>query len=256
MANDDGTVSDTQQRHPETAQIAKWVLLAAGGGIVGIAVVLLVVAGYSTPREFVGVAEKVFSALLPLFGTWVGTVLAYYFSRQNFESASQSVERLVNLTAEQRLGKLAVNKEMLRIDQITLHQIPAGMGDKDVLLKDLRAKLGGRITRMPILAGSGAVKYIVHQSGLFKFIADQALAGKTPAEIEALTLEDLVKDATIGGWVANIAFISELATVADAKARMEALQGCQDLVVTRSGNKDDAMVGWMTNVEIGKLSKA
>jgi hypothetical protein len=39
--------------------------------------------------------DKVFSALVPLFGTWAGTILAFYFARENFDSANQSVQRLV-----------------------------------------------------------------------------------------------------------------------------------------------------------------
>ena len=249
---DDDTI--LPRTHPETGQVAKWVLIVSGGGIVAISVTVLAGA-WSAGGHFDEISQRVFSALLPLFGTWVGTVLAYYFSSKNFESASQSVERMVNLTTEQKLGKLAVDKEMLRLDQITVFSIPPGKTDTDVLLKDLRAKLGGKITRLPILTETGAVKYIIHQSGLFKFIADQALAGKAAA-IDALTLEDLVKDAVIGNWVANIAFVSERSTVADAKATMEALPGCQDLVVTNTGKKEDPMIGWMTNVEIGRLSKA
>ena len=256
MANGDASAvdKDASQTHPETGQIAKWVLSVSGGGIMVISIVVLVGA-WKTPEKFDDISQRVFNALLPLLGTWVGTVLAYYFSSKNFESASQSVERMVNLTTEQKLGKLAVDKEMLRLDQITVFKIPQGKAEKDVFLKDLRPQLGGKITRLPILTDAGAVKYIIHQSGLFKFIADQALAGKA-GQIDALTLEDLVKDAVIGNWVANIAFVSEQSTVAEAKATMEALPGCQDLVVTKTGRKDEPMIGWMTNVEIGRLSKA
>jgi hypothetical protein len=182
-------------------------------------------------------------------------VLAYYFSRKNFESASQSVERMVSLTVEQKLGQMFVGKEMMRPDQITLYKIPAGKTPKDVLLKDLRNKLGGKITRIPILDSNGAILYVVHQSGLFKFLAEQALAGKA-ADIEKLTLQDLVDDAELKNWVSNIAYVSEQASVADAKNKMEQQAGCQDLIVTKTGDKTEAMLGWMTNVDIGRLSKA
>ncbi len=197
----------------------------------------------------------VFNALLPLLGTWVGTVLAYYFSRKNFESASQSVERMINLTVEQKLGQMSVEKEMMRPAQITLHQIPAGKTPRDVLLNDVRSRFGGKITRIPIVDSNGVVLYVVHQSGLFKFLAEQALAGKG-AEIEKLTLQDLVDDAELKSWVSNIAYVSERASVAEAKQRMEQQAGCQDLIVTRTGSKSEPLIGWMTNVDIGRLSKA
>jgi len=100
------------------------------------------------------------------------------------------------------------------------------------------------------------VLYIVHQSGLFKFIADKALAGTSQADIDNLTLQDLVDDAELKNWVANIVYVSEKASVGVAKATMEGQKGCQDLIVTKTGSKTEPMLGWMTNVQIGSLSKA
>jgi hypothetical protein len=230
------------------------VLGIAGGAIIGVSVVSLGGAAWVGSAEFAKTSQLVFNALLPLLGTWVGTVLAYYFSRKNFESASQSVERMVTLTAEQKLGQMFVEKEMLRPSQITLYQIAAGKAPKDVPLKDLRSCLIGKITRIPIVNDSGVVQYIVHQSELFKFLAEKALAGA--ADIDKLTLQDLVDDAELKNWVANIVYISEQASVADAKNKMEQQPGCQDLIVTKTGNKTEPMLGWMTNVDIGRLSKA
>jgi hypothetical protein len=198
----------------------------------------------------------VFNALLPLLGTWVGTVLAYYFSSKNFEAASQSVERMVTLTTEQKLAQIFVDKEMIPAARIVVAQIPAGKAAKDVPLKDLRSRLGGKITRIPIVDANGIVQYILHQSGLFKFIADKALAGTAASDIDKLTLQDLVDDAELKNWVGNIVFVSEQASVGAAKQAMEAQPGCQDLVVTKTGSKTEPMLGWMTNTDIGRLSKA
>lgn len=246
---------DESGHPPEIAEIAKWVLAIAGAGVLGVALLTLAGAAWSGATQFAQTSQLVFNAILPLLGTWIGTVLAYYFSRKNFESASQSVERMVTLTTEQKLGLIFVEKEMLCPGQITLYQISAGKTPKDVLLKDLRSKIGGKITRLPIVDSIGAVLYIVHQSGLFKFVADQALAGKG-ADIDKLTLQDLIDDAELKNWVTNIAFISEQASVAEAKDKMEQQPGCQDLIVTKTGNKTEPMLGWMTNVDIGRLSKA
>lgn len=246
---------DESGQQPEITEIAKLVLGISGGAIIGISIVSLGGAAWVGATQFEETSRLVFNALLPLLGTWVGTVLAYYFSRKNFESASQSVERMVTLTVEQKLGQIFVEKEMMRPGQITLYQIPAGKMPKDVLLKDLRSKLGGKITRIPIVDSNGVILYIVHQSGLFKFLAEKALQGKA-ADIDKLTLQDLADDAELTNWVANIAYVSEQASVADAKNKMEQQAGCQDLIVTKSGKKTEPMLGWMTNVDIGRLSKA
>lgn len=247
---------DESGQPPEIAEVAKLVLGISGGAILGISLVALGGAAWNGPKQFGNTSGLVFNALLPLLGTWVGTVLAYYFSRKNFESASQSVERMVTLTAEQKLGQMFVGTEMMRLGQITLYQIPADKTLKDVLLKDLRSKFGGKVSRIPIADANGVVLYIVHQSGLFKFIAEKALEGKGGADIDKLTLQDLVTDAELQSWVANIVYVSEQASVADAKNKMEQQAGCQDLIVTKTGNKTEPMLGWMTNVDIGRLSKA
>lgn len=252
--NDSATPKNDSGQPPEIAEVAKLVLGIAGGAIIGISVISLGGAAWNGPKEFAAASQLIFNALLPLLGTWVGTVLAYYFSRKNFESASQSVERMVTLTAEQKLGQIFVEKEMLRPGQITLYQIPTGKAPKDVLLKDLRSSLGGKITRIPIVSDKGVVQYIVHQSGLFRFLAEKALAGA--AAIDQLTLQDLVDDAELKNWVTNIVYISDQASVAEAKTKMEQQPGCQDLIVTKTGNKTEPMLGWMTNVDIGRLSKA
>jgi hypothetical protein len=240
---------------PEIGGIAKLVLGLAGGAIIGISAVSLAGAAWVGPEQFAQTSQMVFNALLPLLGTWVGTVLAYYFSRKNFESASQSVERMVNLTTEQKLGQIVVAKEMLRPVEITMHRIPAGKTPKDVMLKELRPYFTGKVTRIPVVDERNVVLYILHQSGLFKFLAESALR-TPPVDIEKLTLQDLVDDADLKNWVTNIVFIGEEASVADAKRMMENKPGCQDLIVTKTGKNTEPIQGWMTNADIGRLSKA
>ena len=237
----------------QTAEIAKRVLLWSGLAILALAVVTLVGGAIAGGDKFFQTAQMVFNALLPLLGTWVGTVLAYYFSKQNFETASQSVERMVSLTMDQKLGQMSVEKEMLRPNQITLLQIPDTKTPKDVPLKDVIARFGGNITRLPIVNAQGAILYVVHESGANKFIASRAVAGKSA---DTATLQDLVDDNILHQWISNIVFVPQSASVAQAKALMEAQQGCQDLVVTQTGSKNEPMLGWMTNVDIGRLSKA
>lgn len=244
----------------ETSEVAKLVLGFSSGAILVVSAVAIIAAALvgtkGEGQRLLETCQMVFNALLPLLGTWVGTVLAYYFSRKNFESASDSVERLVSMTTEQKLKQLSVAQEMLHLPQITSRQVAAGQSAESILLKELFAGFGGKITRMPILDSTGAVLFIVHQSGLFKFLAKKALEGMTKDQIDKLTMKELIDDAELKSWISNIAFVSEAATVAEAKSLMEHRQGCQDLIVTRTGDKAEPLQGWMTNVDIGRLSRA
>ncbi len=247
---------DNSGQVPHVTEIAKWVLGISGAAILVISAVTLLGSALGKADTFPQTSQLVFNSLLPLLGTWVGTVLAYYFSTKNFESASQSVQRMVGtLTTEQKLGQMFVEKEMIGPGQIVRYKIEAGKTPKEVPLKTLLSLLGEKITRIPIVDANDAVLYIVHQSGLYKFVTNQTLKGRA-VDIDVLTLQDLIDDAQIKNWVSNIVFVPESASVADAKKAMEAQTGCQDLIVTKTGSKTEPMLGWMTNVDIGRLSKA
>src|SRR5690349_2815381 len=41
-------------------------------------------------------SQMVFTSVLPLFGTWVGTVLAFYFARENLQSATESTQKILS----------------------------------------------------------------------------------------------------------------------------------------------------------------
>jgi hypothetical protein len=239
--------------------IAKHLLIASGAGLILISAVVLIGTACVDPKEFPKTCQMVFNALLPLLGTWVGTVLAYYFSKSNFEAASRSVENMVQATVDQKLEKLKVDDNMLKKAQVTAITLGAGKGDDSVLLADLRAKLVRPVTRLPVLESTGAVRYIVHQSLIYRFIAEHglALAAKgNAADVDKLTLADLVGYDDIKPLVTAIARVPSGATVASAKAEMERVANCQDIVVTQTGAAAEPMLGWLTNVDIGKLSKA
>jgi hypothetical protein len=57
--------------------------LAIGVTIISIAAVTLL-ARIIISRGTDTAAENVLNSVLPLLGTWVGTILAYYFSKENF----------------------------------------------------------------------------------------------------------------------------------------------------------------------------
>ena len=53
-----------------------------------------------------------------------------------------------------------------------------------------------------------------------------------------------------------LAYVGPDATLADAKAAMEDVEGCQDVFVTGDGDSKGAVAGWLTNGTIAKLSRS
>lgn len=58
-------------------------------------------------RALMEASQLLLSALLPLFGTWVGTILAFYHKKENYEAASTHTLDLVR-TVAQRLSSTKV----------------------------------------------------------------------------------------------------------------------------------------------------
>ena len=54
----------------------------------------------------------------------------------------------------------------------------------------------------------------------------------------------------------STAFVSRGETLEDAKSAMQRLKGAQDVIITKSGEPDTPVVGWLTNVDILRWSVA
>ena len=59
--------------------------------ILGVLVLAAVIIWRSPAPNQSGVATQVLSTVLPVIGTWIGTILAFYFGKENFETAAKSV---------------------------------------------------------------------------------------------------------------------------------------------------------------------
>ena len=71
--------------------------------LLGTTAIIAGVYNVTDAKERYGFVKDVLTIVLPLVGTWVGTVLAFYFSRENFVAAASQTASLVRqLTPEQR----------------------------------------------------------------------------------------------------------------------------------------------------------
>jgi hypothetical protein len=199
-------------------------------------------------------AQNVLSSVLPLLGTWVGTILAYYFSKENFEAATKSVTELARqLTPQEKLRSALAKDKMIPRSQMYFKLLPADKLTLVDILRDLeQAKKGNRI---PILADKGEATYILHRSIIDKFLADSARSGTSASEIAALTVADLLRNAKLETIARSFDTIKSDSTLADAMEAMNKVSDCQDVFVTQTGKKDDPVQGWITNVIIQDNAK-
>lgn len=237
------------------AKIALW--LIAGSIVAFIALAYVFVSTAVTPQDKKDAGEKIFMMIVPLLGTWVGTVIAYYFSGEAYEKASQSVSDFVKQVSEKKLATIPVQEAMIPKKSIACIILKKGEdGSKINLQEGLINKFKPPVTRMPVLDEKGIAKYIIHQSLIYKFITERtiAMAGKTPPfDVSKQTLKDFLDFKNMKQEVGtSFAFVSVDESLAEAKKEMESVENCQDVFVTDDGSSNKPVLGWLTNIDIAK----
>jgi len=213
-----------------------------------------------------------FSTILPLFGTWIGTVLAFYFSKENLAAANKTVEHLVNtLTSDKKLATIKAKDVMIPLGGPTgLKYQPYNTGVKDTDLKlkayflDFTKKEG--IQRTILLDEKMCAKYVFHNSTVQEFITEQCLAGAVPASPPAsapavdtltLTFADLMakgNDKVKAILKDGIKFIGQDANLSDAKVLIRNFPACNDVFITQTGSPNESVLGWITDKTISQNS--
>lgn len=58
-------------------------------------------------------------SLIPLWATWIGTVLAFYFGKSNFDAATKSYEKIITkMSSEEKLSNKSVDASMIPYEKI------------------------------------------------------------------------------------------------------------------------------------------
>src|SRR5205807_604178 len=157
--------TDAAFRH----QVTMLVLNGAIWGLIILSLLIIVQAANAAD------SEKIFNAILPVFGTWVGTLLAFYFSKANFDAATKSVTDIAQkMTGADKLQSTLAKNVMIKPDQIeTLPSdyigIKVGDPEKKILLGKLIENC--KKDRIPLLKDGndtyqkvGAAAGVVHLS--------------------------------------------------------------------------------------------
>ena len=245
--------------------------------LVAIGAIIIIVSDTSDTQKFAHFKD-VLAILLPLWGTWIGTVLAYYFSKDNFESANKSVQNLVNsITSDKKLESTKAKDVMIPIEKLIYKEYKTDTDDSTINLKTdfLDFINTNKISRVILLDENKCAKYVLHKSILEGFIAEQYFnlqndvvppvdppvdppakptSSKSP---QALTLKDLKEkgNASVQAILKDgVKFIKEDANLSDAKILIKNYSACNDVFITKNGKDDEPILGWITNVTISENS--
>ena len=231
-------------------QIADKVVLWSGLGITLTSLALIGATAWVKSDNLPQVTTTVFNTLIPLFGTWVGTVLAFYFSAKNFADAHDRTLDLVGQLTGDQLRKISVKDAWIAVGAIEAVTIAAGRTEADIPFAGVRAKLSNKVTRVPVWNQDKVVRYVIHESMIYKYFAETTTQNPT--------LENFLNEQNqaMRAIVTKIGWIPLTSTLADAKAKMESIPDCQDVFVTQTGVATEPVLGWITNIEIANKSKA
>ena len=225
----------------------------------------------STKDQFSSIKE-VFGILLPVIGTWVGTIMAYYFSKENFEAASQNVSDLVKhvTSTEEKLREVKVTEVMTSPENFPYKTIDKSnkIEESDIKILELIFLMdNANSERYPILE-KDTLKFIFlfYRSTLERFMIGYqhstiGLKDKLRAiKPDDLTIKNmfesnyqLIKD--VNELTKKKIFLSINATSEEARQMMQDNTLCQDIFVTKTGNRNEKVEGWITDKNIIEKSE-
>jgi hypothetical protein len=190
-------------------------------------------------------AKYVLASLLPVIAAWVGTVIAFYFGKENFDAASKSVREMATavMTSQDRLATTLVTQVGRPIEDAVTFSLAPNAAPTTMLDVVGAAFTKGGVTyeRLPILYSTKLPCCVIHRATLNEFLLRNP--GKTLANLTLQQLFDAIP------WLqkSSYAVVGPKATAAQAKTAMENLEKCADVFVTQDGGRDSLVTRWITD---------
>jgi len=200
--------------------------------------------------------KDIISLFLPVIGTWMGTVLAFYFTRQNFEAASQSFQKTIDkLTGDDKLKAIKAVDVMIPFSEIDTNPFEGDQKWDTTTLKTYIDFLKKKDRNRLVIFNPppDVAQNVFHLSTINDFLVSKFNSGLAKEEIDKLTLKDLLADPAIQSKLKNsIDFVGTNATLFDVQQRMAASENCSDVFVTATGSKAEPVKGWITNIIVAE----
>ena len=178
--------------------------------------------------------------MLPILATWVGTVIAFYFTNESYRQAAEATREA---TAGLRPAGPKVTERMIPFEKIA--RIERGRQDaRAVTMAEIDALMKEPVTRVVIFDGPTRSPVFVIRHKLYP--SNWIVDGK--ANVADLKVEDYLR----GNGGANavdaalFGFVPPGATLDEARGVMRDTK-CADVFVTLTGQKTEMTLGWLTD---------
>lgn len=204
--------------------------------------------GIYTIRENPDEAKDIFNVVLPVFASWVGTILAFYFGRENLEAANQQVKYLVEKLNPEERAQAPVSTIMRYFVDISTVQIPSSQGLQDITVKQLRDKLDVKISRIPVIDAQRRPLLMIHGSRLDHYIVSDYSENDSLDKFADYWEAKGLSLRLGSGFIV----VPQTLSIQKAKQKMDSIKACQDIFVTREGSPNEPLIGWVSNLRIAK----
>lgn len=239
----------TQRDRPTTAvdpaiamrsRIAPLVLGVGSVAIIVLALAIIVTLALLSlvhdelPNKIDTLLTGIFTAVLPVFATWVGTVIAFYFSETAYKEAAKSTRAAIGGS---ELGKPRVRSYMNEYDSINKLDVQDRPAADAVTIKRVRDQLGEVRDHTYIFeAPKKNPVYLIKKQYLSALTDDQTVQDYRTQTGRGI---DLASDAK------KLAFVKEDDTLEQAMKTMLVV-GSAEAFVTKTGQASEEVIGWIT----------
>ncbi len=211
--------------------------------VVGITVLLIsIFIKKDNDMSFIG------QTLLPLWATWVGTILAFYFGKSNFEAATKSYQDIIKtLTPEEKMASIKVIDVMIPFNEIEHIQYKVPYVEKiETILKNPKFK---EYNRFAFIDENKLLKYMIHKVQFTNYISSKAFEKDLAKDdVINLTFDKFIEENKDNNYVLNTStFVSLNSNLLDAKKKMDSIKECQDVFITQTGKDTEPILGLITN---------
>lgn len=211
---------------------------------------------------FIDLVKYLLATILPVVAGWVGTVLAFYYGKENFEAGTKSVTTAAQaLTSKQKLAATqasSLGKARKDFKGLVLTDEESS-SPENVKLDRVEQEFAGAspqdkpYERLPVMLAGDRPYMVLHRSTLNSFLVDQKKID--PAKnIGDFALKDLFAKVDYLPKQ-SIAVVGPDATAVKAKDEMEKIDNCSDVFVTTDGTPASAVARWITNVDLLKAAE-
>lgn len=287
MFKESRKISPSQSSSSSPRNTRDWLtyILAFGSlaGILSISVVHIIT---SPGEERKAASERVFNTTMPLFGTWMGSLIAYYFAKENLDAAADNNRQLTSSLLSGGTDKLestlisAVINNRFLCEYVSIasmdgeSQSTTTLGESSATPEEFSPAIenasqhdeGGEAgaikerevkrvlermerygrTRLPIFALNNTNSELTGDR--LKLLVYYDDLSKYTKENSGKMLSDFVADSLALNKM--FIFVGQDISLAEADRERHKKPGCRDIFVTDNGFPSGRVIGYLTDLDI------